>query len=154
MAEQRGEGGAAFLLAQVGAHAAMRFGKRLADSGLNPPHAGLLRLIASARLSQQELAARLRVAPSKVVDLVDELESRGLVQRSRDSADRRRNVIELTAAGRAALQAIGAAARSHSDDLLKSLTRAERAELTRLLTKIAADQGLESGVHPGYASLR
>ena len=51
-------------------------------------------------LSQLELSRRLNLDPTIVVGLLDELEERGLVNRVRDPADRRRHLLELTAAGR------------------------------------------------------
>ena len=50
--------------------------------------------------SQLELSRRLNLDPTIIVGLLDELEERGLVTRVRDPADRRRHLLELTAAGR------------------------------------------------------
>ena len=57
----------------------MKFSERLkAALDLTPPHAGILRaLTSSGGVSQQALAGRLGVLPSRLVALVDELESRG-----------------------------------------------------------------------------
>ena len=46
-------------------------------------------------LSQQELSARLGLDPTIVVGLVDGLEDRGLMSRTKDPADRRRNVLSV-----------------------------------------------------------
>src|SRR4051794_29668750 len=54
--------------------------------------------------SQQELARLLGKAPAIVVTAVDGLEARGLVQRTRDPADRRRSRVTLTKAGGQALE--------------------------------------------------
>jgi len=69
----------------------MKFGERLkAALDLTPPHAGILRaLTSSAGVSQQALAGRLGVLPSRLVGLVDEARVRGLVER-RDKPRRRR----------------------------------------------------------------
>src|SRR5205807_2586245 len=86
----KGSAGAAFLLAQVGAHAAARFAARLAELTLVPAHAGIFRILsATPGISQQELAAALGTVPSRLVALIDELESRGLVQRREHETDRR-----------------------------------------------------------------
>jgi DNA-binding MarR family transcriptional regulator len=70
----------AFLLAQVGAHAASRFALRLRELELAPAHAGILRVIAAGSgISQQVLASRLGMVPSRLVALIDELEALGLV---------------------------------------------------------------------------
>jgi DNA-binding MarR family transcriptional regulator len=52
-----------------------------------------------------ELAAAERVRPQSMAATVAALEQTGLVGRTRDSADRRRVLIDLTAAGRAAITA-------------------------------------------------
>src|SRR5580692_12929007 len=92
--------GNSFLLAQIGAHAAAGFAKRIADLDLTPAQAGLLRLVATQPgQSQQELARQLRTPPSRVVLLVDHLEERGLIERRRNPDDRRHHALYLTAEG-------------------------------------------------------
>jgi DNA-binding MarR family transcriptional regulator len=56
-------------------------------------------------LSQQEVARRLGVDRTTMVELIDELEARQLVQRRPDPADRRRNVVALSEASRATREA-------------------------------------------------
>ncbi|HEY2299352.1 MAG TPA: MarR family winged helix-turn-helix transcriptional regulator [Jatrophihabitans sp.] len=146
---------AAFLLTQVGTRAAQRFAERIGEHGLTPPQAGILGLLRSnPGISQQRLAEVLGMLPSRVVAFIDDLEAAGLVERTRDGADRRRNSLDLTAAGAAALRTIATAASAHDDETCRALDTSERAVLTELLTRIAADQGLTPGVHPGYRTLR
>ncbi|MFL5263866.1 MAG: MarR family winged helix-turn-helix transcriptional regulator [Anaeromyxobacteraceae bacterium] len=145
-----GAGHLAFLLAQVGAHAAARFAERLAPLGLAPQHAGILRVLGQAAgQSQRALSERLGVLPSRLVALVDDLEARGLVERRDDADDRRSYALHLTPRGREALEEIGRVARAHGDALCAALTEPERAQLAALLGRIAEDQGLLPGVHPG-----
>lgn len=145
--------GAAFLLAQVGAHAAARFAERLRDLELAPPHAGVLRILGSTPgITQQALAGMLRTAPSRLVALLDELEGRGFLERRDNPEDRRRYALHLTQQGRSALQDIGRVAREHQAALLSSLSEAERSLLADLLQRVADQQGLTRGVHPGFAS--
>ena len=74
--------GAAFLLAQLGHHAATQFAEQMATVDLTPPHAGILRSIASSPGgSHQALSEQLGLLPSRVVAYVDELEDRGYVER-------------------------------------------------------------------------
>src|SRR5438128_10009651 len=81
---------AAFLLAQVGAHAASKFAERLAKLNLAPSDAGILRILAAtSAITQQALASALGMVPSRLVSLIDHLESRGLIER-RDNPDDRR----------------------------------------------------------------
>lgn len=141
----------AFLLAQLGAHAAAQFAERLKVIDLSPSDAGILRLLRmSAGLSQQELAGRLRVHPSRLVALLDGLQKRGLLERRPNPDDRRLYSLHLTNAGVEALQQIGKIAREHQDALLAALNIEEREGLGVLLLRIADQQGLAPGVHPGY----
>ena len=147
--------GAAFLLAQVGAHAAGKFAERLAKLELQPQHAGALRVLASATegLTQRAMAERLGMFPSRAVALIDDMEERRLVVRRADPDDRRRNALRLTEKGQRALEEIGRLAREHQDALLAALTPTEREQLTKLLIKVATEQGLTPGVHPGFKRL-
>lgn len=143
---------AAFLLAQVGAHAASRFAARLQDLKLAPPHAGILRILAATPgLTQQALAAALNMVPSRLVELLDDLESRGITERREDPDDRRRYALHLTDKGRTTLDDIGKISREHQKALLASLSQEEQEQLTVLLQRIADEQGLSRGVHPGYS---
>src|SRR6201986_2655777 len=91
--------GVAFLLAQLAHHAAALFAEQIWTIDLTPPHAGILRAIASEPgPSQQALSARLGLLPSRVVAYVDELEDRGYVERRRNPSDRRRQALYLIAA--------------------------------------------------------
>jgi DNA-binding MarR family transcriptional regulator len=149
-----GTGQPAFLLAQVGAHAASRFAERLDALQLSPPDAGVLRLLRiSAGISQQELAARLRIHPSRLVAIVDNLEKRKFVERKVNPDDRRLYSLQLTSSGVEILGQIGKVAREHQDSLLSALSSEERVELALLLHKVADEQGLARGVHPGYQRL-
>ena len=148
----RGGPGAAFLLAQVGAHAASKFAERLTELNLIPAHAGIFRILsASPGLSQQALAAALGTVPSRLVALMDELESQGLVERRAHETDRRTNALHLTEKGRATLQSISRIAREHREDLLAALSDEEQRQLAGFLQRVAEQQGLIKGVHPGFA---
>lgn len=144
----------AFLLSQVGAHSAGRFADRLAPLGLKPPHAGILRAIDQADgLSQQAMVERLGVSPSRLVLLLDELERLGLVERRARPGDRRSYALHLTEAGREALEQIVRVARQHQDDLCAALDETEREQLVGYLRRIAEQQRLSPGIHPGWKLL-
>jgi len=147
--------GVAFLLTQVGTHAARRFAERVAELDITPPVAGLLRSIATGPgRSQQAVADELGLLPSRLVAFVDDLERRGLVERRRNADDRRQYALWLTADGQALLGRIGRTGREHELDLTRSLDDGERAQLGALLARIAEDQGLTPHVHPGFSSLK
>jgi DNA-binding MarR family transcriptional regulator len=144
-------GGVAFLLAQLGAHAAAAFAERLRPLDLTPPQAGVLRRLAhTPGESQRALADALGMHPPRLVALIDDLEGRGLVQRSRDPADRRNYALSLTEAGRETMTRIATVARQHERAVTAAIDDDERAELAAVLRRLADDQGLTPGVHPGY----
>ncbi|MDA3649156.1 MarR family winged helix-turn-helix transcriptional regulator [Saccharopolyspora indica] len=146
--------GIAFLLSQLGAHAATQFGARVEELGLTPPLVGVLRMI-SVRpgLSQQQLAGELGLLPSKVVAFVDDLERRGLVTRTRGTRDRRVQHLALTAEGTELLgEALEVAAR-HEDAFCLALTPEERAQLQALLEHLARSHELTPGAH-GHRRMR
>lgn len=146
--------GVAFLMAQIGAVAAHRFAERMAELDLTPPQTGLLRAIAQQPgSSQRELGTRLGLFPSRVVTFVDDLQGRGLVRRERNQTDRRQYALHLTDQGQDLMSQVGTLAQAHESDLCQSLDEPERAQLAVLLGRIAEQQGLTPGVHPGYRHL-
>jgi DNA-binding MarR family transcriptional regulator len=146
--------GVAFLLAQLGAHAAGRFADRIAHLGITPAHAGILRFIArTPGLNQQRLAQFLGVLPSRMVLLIDELADKRLVQRRRRTKDRRHSELVLTKKGQRTLTKLSKIVVAHEADLCGALTREELDTLARLGRKIVHHQGLTPDVHPGYRNL-
>ncbi len=141
---------AGFLLSKIGADASRRYRQRLAALDLEPHHAALLRYVASARgLSQQALADTLQVARSRMVVLVDDLEQRNLIERHRSLTDRRAYALQLTDDGRQLLERAMAIAREFEDELCQPLQADERHQLVAFLRRLAAQQGIPLGVHPG-----
>jgi DNA-binding MarR family transcriptional regulator len=150
-----GPTGVGFLLAQVGAHGAARFAERLTPLGLTPPQAGILRAIsAEPGRSQNAVAEQLRLHPSRLVALIDDLERAGLVERRRSLHDRRHSALHLTEQAGSMLARLGHAAAEHEADLCTALEPDERRQLARLLRRIADQQGLTPAVHPGFGQLR
>jgi DNA-binding MarR family transcriptional regulator len=146
--------GVAFLLAQLGHHAATLFAEEIATIELSPPHAGILRAIANEPgRSQQALSDQLGMLPSRVVVYVDELQERGYVERRRNPNDRRLHALYLTAAGKKLMRKLSALARQHELRLTAALNPEQRGALRTLLATVAQQQGLTPHVHPGYRTL-
>lgn len=159
MHEQSGEEsharfGIHFLLTQLGTHAATGFSERVGELGLTPPQVGMLRMIGvRPGLSQQALAEQLGLLPSKVVAFVDELEQAGLVTRTRGTRDRRVYELALTDRGRERMDEIATIAVDHEADLTAALDEDERDRLGDYLRRMATQQGITPGVHPGYRKI-
>src|SRR2546425_5730556 len=72
--------------------------------GINGRELAILTVIAEGEPpSQLEAAQRLAIDRTTMVVLLDGLEAKGLVERRADPADRRRNIVVLTPAGRTSL---------------------------------------------------
>lgn len=89
--------------------------------------------------------------PSGLVAIIDELEERGLVKRKDSLDDRRTYELHLTDKGQAALRDIGQVAQEHNEALCAALSQHEREQLAEFLQRIANEQGLTPGVHPGFS---
>ena len=145
----------AFLIAQVGSHSQSSFGKQVDPFGLRLAHVGVLKAIFRADgFTQRELGDALGMFPSNLVRLIDELEEKGLVRRGKSTEDRRSYTLQLTVKGQGVALELITLTRAHQDRICTSLTPAERQELTRLLQKIATEQGLLPGVHPELPGLK
>jgi DNA-binding MarR family transcriptional regulator len=87
-------------------------------------------------VSQQELETGLLMDANSVVLLLNETEAAGFSVRRRDPADRRRHMVELTAAGRAAVERAEKAREGIEDDVLSDLNPDERKTLRKLLGRV------------------
>src|ERR671915_123121 len=77
-----------FLISQLGFLSSKGFAEALGPLGIDPRDWALLRFVAAAEgQSQQALAERLAVPPSRMVALVDRLEQGGLIERRPDPDD-------------------------------------------------------------------
>ncbi|NLF03963.1 MAG: winged helix-turn-helix transcriptional regulator [Actinomycetales bacterium] len=109
-------------------------------TGLTNVQFGVLNVLAGfGEASQRELCDALDLDRSTVAGIVARLEGRGLVERDRAPADRRRNIVRLTDEGTATLQVHAPAAARVDTALTARLSLAERETLQRLLTTILAD---------------
>ncbi|MET7375280.1 MarR family winged helix-turn-helix transcriptional regulator [Micromonospora arida] len=79
------------------------------------------------------LAEHLRIAPRSATEVVDDLQTRGLVERRPDPADRRATLVALTEEGDRVSTAIRAARRAEADRFFGHLNDTDRAELARIL---------------------
>lgn len=89
-------------------------------------------------LSQAELGRRLGLDRNDVNGILNRLADRHEVDRQPDPADRRRNVVTLTAAGRQQLEELQEHTDAVQDELLAGLDAAEREQLQALLGKVLA----------------
>jgi DNA-binding MarR family transcriptional regulator len=109
----------------------------LAPWDITPAHLRALRILSRhgvMRLSG--LSDYLRIAPRSTTEVVDALESRGLVQRRPDPGDRRAILVEVTGQGAGVLDAIRAARGTETERIFGRLSETDRAELARILRQL------------------
>ena len=110
----------------------------LAPWGVSPSQLRALGvLLRHGAVRPGELAEHLRIAPRSATEVVDALAERGLVERRPDPADRRATQVVVTAAGTELGQAVRAARAAEADKVFATLDETDRAELTRLLRRLA-----------------
>lgn len=130
---------AGFLIAR--AHRTVRgwVEPQFATLGIHPPHFGVLAVVGREQpCSQSLVATKMRITAPAVLGFIDELEAAGLLQRSRNDADRRSNDVALTTPGQTCLAAAMAVVKSVEDEVVRRLSALGRAELCNLLRKIIA----------------
>lgn len=86
--------------------------------------------------SQIELSSALRLDSGDLVSRLDDLEARGLLQRSVNAYDRRRNVVQLTPEGRRLLGELYEAGRERTQRLLAPLADDEQSVLVGLIARL------------------
>jgi DNA-binding MarR family transcriptional regulator len=126
------------LLARLGQESTARFRRSLRPLNLGAQQFIVLKqLQVFGSCSQGELADALGIDYSNLASVTGQLYSRGLIERHRDPADRRRYVVELTEDGRQLLADGDRAVESGEEDMLNSLDQAEREQLWELLRRMA-----------------
>ncbi|MDX6701415.1 MAG: MarR family transcriptional regulator, lower aerobic nicotinate degradation pathway regulator [Baekduia sp.] len=86
--------------------------------------------------SQAELGRRTGIDRSDVVAVLNDLAARGLIERSPDPADRRRNIITMTPAGGEELGTLDEILAAVQEQVLTPLSAAERKQLVGLLARL------------------
>jgi len=114
-------------------------GASAADGGLTLSQYGLLEGLTGRRAARvQELAAAAGISASTATRILDALERRGIVRRTRSRADRRAVAVSLTQVGDELLQAEREWLRGRQRAFYASLPRAEQELAPDLLIRLAA----------------
>ena len=130
------------LFARLAHLSRVHFAQALERTELKPAEFALLhQLDCSGPASQLTLSRALRIHPSNLVGLLDAMQRRGLLDRTRDPDDRRRHLVELTPAGARLLVTAKRAAATAEEELLAPLSPGDRRQLRTWLVEIAAEPG-------------
>jgi DNA-binding MarR family transcriptional regulator len=113
-----------------------RIAEALDSIGLTPALFGVLNVLGAREGTiQQEIASAMRIDPSTMVSLIDELEGAGLAERRPHPEDRRAREVVITAKGRRTLDRGRRMAMQVEDEVLGGLTATERRQLLGLLRR-------------------
>jgi DNA-binding MarR family transcriptional regulator len=126
------------LLAALGRDATARVRRALRPLGLGAQQylvLDQLRMLGAP--SQAELADALGIDRSNLAAIAADLCDRGLAERTRDEADRRRYVLRLSPDGERLLHRTEGAVAAAEDDLLAPLGAEQREKLYALLRRLA-----------------
>jgi DNA-binding MarR family transcriptional regulator len=129
-----------FLLAEVVRLQLRIYNRRFRATGLNQSQvAALVHLDRGEELSQSELAARLGMRKAATGTLVDGLESKSLVERTRSLSDRRLQLVSITEEGQRLVDEVDHMAKGLGTELRRGVSRGERAQLISILQRLRSN---------------
>lgn len=109
----------------------------LAQEGLTPTQLGVLEAVLhKGPLTQRELGRKVLTSAGNMTDVVDKLEKRGLVHRSRVARDRRSVRVELTEEGEAMIRELFPRHAGQIAEAMGGLAAPEQRMLETLLRKL------------------
>jgi len=116
------------------------FNEELAPQGVTFRQAQVLGCLAlEGRLSQTDLAERMRIEPPTLVGILDRMERDGWIRRGGDKADRRRKLIEVMPAARPAWTKIVTVAKRVRSRATRGMTSSQLSQLKKLLAIVQAN---------------
>ena len=113
----------------------------------------LLNLKIHKPANQRKLAEKVGVREATLTHHLNAMDASGLVTRTRDAANRRVHVVELTDAGEAAFVRMQQAAIAFDARLRSGLADADLDQLSGLLGRLAANVGGADDAAPPWAGL-
>ncbi|MFD9887142.1 MarR family winged helix-turn-helix transcriptional regulator [Streptomyces alboflavus] len=131
-----------WLLGRAAARGRALVADALAAEGMKMWHHVVLAAVADlGPVAQADLGRGIQLDPKDLVGVLNDLQGAGLVERTPDPEDRRKNAVTLTADGRALLRRCATAARAANADLLGPLSAAEREAFLDMLERVARVDG-------------
>src|ERR1700704_6350404 len=122
----------------------LRAESALAPLGLRSRHLVALTVLREGGEStQQALSTTLQIDRTNLVGLLNELEAEQLIVRRRSSEDRRRHIVEVTAAGASVLAKAEFALLAVEDEVLGGLNDEQRETLYFLLHEAIKDHNID-----------
>ncbi|WP_369359623.1 MarR family winged helix-turn-helix transcriptional regulator [Streptomyces sp. cg2] len=128
-----------WLLGRAAARGHRLVAEALAAEGMRMTHHAVLSAVAElGPVSQAELGRTVGIDPKDIVAIVNDLQNDGLVTRTPDPKDRRKNAIGISADGKRRLRRTERLGDAANAELTAALSDDERAQLIALLNRIVA----------------
>lgn len=110
------------------------FKRALKDLDMTPAQFSVMKLVnANPGLAQVRVAEALCIERARLVQMLDRLEARGLIVRTRSATDRRSHALHLTRGGVGLLDHAGAMIEAHERNVIARLGARGKSELLRIL---------------------
>jgi MarR family transcriptional regulator, lower aerobic nicotinate degradation pathway regulator len=136
-APSRLRGKPSWLISKASARAHRLIGEAMTAAGGRAYHFAILATVEEfGPSSQVQIGQRCGIDQSDMHAMVAELENQGHLERAPDPTDRRRNLVEITEAGRRRLEDLDVALSAVQDKLFNTLSATDRDRLTVLLTRV------------------
>lgn len=123
----------------------------VSDEVTSPQLLVLVALDRTPGMDQRSLGLEVSLDRSTTADVVERLMRKGLLERSRDPSDRRRNTLRLTEQGQSLLAELHPRTDAMNELLLSELEPADRAAFVQLFTSFveAAESLVAERLEPG-----
>ncbi|MEV1019448.1 MarR family winged helix-turn-helix transcriptional regulator [Streptomyces sp. NPDC050264] len=131
-----------WLLGRAAARGRSLVADALAEQGLRMWHHVVLSAVADMEpVAQADLVRSVQLDPKDMVGVLNDLQGAGLVERTPDPKDRRKNAVTITGEGTRLVRTCARAARDANEALLAPLSAAERALFLDLLRRVSGIPG-------------
>lgn len=139
-----------FIVSRLGFSVSQALAEGLKPLGIDSQHFGLLRaMLFTEGQSQRAIGDSLGIPANRMVVLVDDLEARGAVKRTKHPSDRRAYTLTMTSKGKKLFEQAVEVAISVEMRLCEGLSDADKKQLLELLGQLHSLSNAPPGVHPG-----
>ncbi|MCX3059675.1 MarR family winged helix-turn-helix transcriptional regulator [Streptomyces beihaiensis] len=127
-----------WLLGRAAARGRALVAAALAEHGLKMWHHVVLSAVVDRQpVAQADLVRGVGLDPKDMVGVLNDLQAAGLVERTPDPRDRRKNAVTATGTGARLVETCARVSRAANDELLAPLTAAERDQFLDMLRRVS-----------------
>lgn len=110
------------------------FKRALKDVDMTPAQFSVMKIVAAnPGLAQARVAEALYIERARLVQMLDRLEARGLIERTRSASDRRSHALHLTKGGAELLDRLEPLISAHEQHVVARIGARDKGELLRIL---------------------